>query len=243
MRMTVLFGSPRGAESNTRALLMPLLETWRQAGHAAEIYDLYDLKIEGCRACLGCQQDWEAPACVLDDDMQPIFDSILRSDLTLLATPIYSWYCTAPVKAALDRLVYAMDKYYGPRGKGPALLAGKPMRGGADLRLPAGEGDRPLCGGDAPLVPPYRYALAGQSGGAPHGLRHRVHGRRKGVSRPSLRPDAYDTADRRFCSRGASSAVTAIFSMSPGRNGSIPAHRMAETSMPLPMYPLRITAM
>ena len=55
--------------------------------------------------------------------------------------------------------------------------------------------------------------------------------------------DAYDAADRRFCSRGASSAVTAIFSMSPGRNGSIPAHRMAETSMPLPMYPLRITAM
>ena len=90
MRMTVLFGSPRGAESNTRALLMPLLETWRQAGHAAEIYDLYDLKIEGCRACLGCQQDWEATACVLDDDMPPIFDSILRSDLTLLATPIYS---------------------------------------------------------------------------------------------------------------------------------------------------------
>lgn len=127
MRMTVLFGSPRGAESNTRALLMPLLETWRQAGHAAEIYDLYDLKIEGCRACLGCQQDWEAPACVLDDDMQPIFDSILRSDLTLLATPIYSRYCTAPVKAALDRLVYAMDKYYGPRGKDPALLAGKPV--------------------------------------------------------------------------------------------------------------------
>lgn len=66
---------------------------------------------------------------------------------------------------------------------------------------------------------------------------------KKGVSRRSLRPDAYDTADRRFCSRGASSAVTAIFSMSPGRNGSIPAHRMAETSMPLPMYPLRITAM
>ena len=45
----------------------------------------------------------------------------------LLATPIYSWYCTAPVKAALDRLVYAMDKYYGEQGKGPSLLAGKAM--------------------------------------------------------------------------------------------------------------------
>lgn len=87
MKMTVLFGSPRGTESNTGA----------------------------------------QPACVIDDDMQPIFRSVLESELVLLATPIYSWYCTAPVKAALDRLVYAMDKYYGAQGKGPSLLAGKAM--------------------------------------------------------------------------------------------------------------------
>lgn len=242
MRMTVLFGSPRDIESNTRALLMPLLETWRQTGHAAEIYDLYDLKIEGCRACLGCQQDWEAPACVLDDDMQPIFDSILRSDLTLLATHLLL-VLHGPREGGAGPAGLRHGQVLRPAWQGPCAAGGQAHGGGADLRLPAGEGDRPLCGGDAPLVPPYRYALAGQSGGAPHGLRHRVHGRRKGVSRPSLRPDAYDATDRRFCSRGASSAVTAIFSMSPGRNGSIPAHRMAETSMPLPMYPLRITAM
>lgn len=126
MKMTVLFGSPRGAESNTGALLAPALEVWRQAGHETEVYVLYDLRIEGCRACRCCQTDWEHPACVIDDDMQPIFRSILESDVVLLATPIYSWYCTAPVKAALDRLVYAMDKYYGQR-KGPSLLAGKAM--------------------------------------------------------------------------------------------------------------------
>ena len=127
MKMTVLFGSPRDAESNTGALLAPVLEVWRQAGHEAEVYVLYDLRIEGCRACRCCQTDWEHPACVIDDDMQTIFRSILESDLVLLATPIYSWYCTAPVKAALDRLVYAMDKYYGQQGKGPSLLAGKAM--------------------------------------------------------------------------------------------------------------------
>ena len=127
MRMTVLFGSPRGAASNTGALLAPVLAAWRQAEHEAEVYTLYDLTIEGCRACRCCQADWERPACVIDDDMQPIFRSVLASDLVLLATPIYSWYCTAPVKAALDRLVYAMDKYYGAQGKGPSLLAGKAM--------------------------------------------------------------------------------------------------------------------
>lgn len=60
----------------------------------------------------------------------------------ILATPIYSWSCTAPMKALLDRLVYGMNKYYGDE-KGPALWKGKsvamittcgyPPEKGADL--------------------------------------------------------------------------------------------------------------
>ena len=51
---------------------------------------------------------------------------VLACDLIVLATPIYSWYCTPPMKALLDRLVYGMDKYYGAE-KGPALWAGKAL--------------------------------------------------------------------------------------------------------------------
>ncbi len=58
--------------------------------------------------------------------MGEIFDRVLDSDLIVLATPIYSWYCTPPMKAVLDRLVYGMNKYYG-EAKGPSLWAGKPM--------------------------------------------------------------------------------------------------------------------
>ena len=53
-----------------------------------------------------------------------IFDSVLSCDMILLASPIYSWYCTAPMKAVLDRLVYGLNKYYGEQ-KGPSLWAGK----------------------------------------------------------------------------------------------------------------------
>lgn len=127
MHLTVLFASPRGRESNTRALLEPFLEEWRGAGHTAQVFSLFDMHIEPCRACRGCQSDWEHPACVVDDDMTAVFDAALGSDILLLAAPIHSWFCPAPMKAALDRLVYAMDKYYGDRGKGPALLAGKGM--------------------------------------------------------------------------------------------------------------------
>ena len=89
-----------------------------------DLFWLYDLKLEGCHACRGCQQDWSEPGCVIEDDMQAIFESVLRADQIVLATPIYSWYCTAPLKAALDRMVYGMNKFYG-ESVGPALWAGK----------------------------------------------------------------------------------------------------------------------
>lgn len=60
------------------------------------------------------------------DDVPAIFDQVLAADLLVLATPIYSWYCTAPMKALLDRLVYGMNKFYGGE-KGPSLWEGKAM--------------------------------------------------------------------------------------------------------------------
>lgn len=124
MRACVLFASPRGGESNTLALTNIFLDTWRAAGHEAEVFSLYDLSIAPCRACRGCQADHTAPHCAICDDMELIFESILRSDLIVFASPIYSWYCTAPLKAAMDRLVYALCKFYGEK-KGPSLLEGK----------------------------------------------------------------------------------------------------------------------
>ena len=74
--------------------------------------------------------------------MEEIFRRVLACEVLVLATPIYSWYCTPPMKAVLDRLVYGMNKYYGEK-KGPALWAGKavalvttcgyPPEKGADL--------------------------------------------------------------------------------------------------------------
>ena len=56
--------------------------------------------------------------------MTAIAADIKDSDVIVLATPIYSWYCTAPMKALLDRCVYGFNKYYGDE-VGPALWAGK----------------------------------------------------------------------------------------------------------------------
>ena len=124
MKCCVLFASPRGEQSNTRALMTEFLEAWHAAGHISVVHSLYDLTIRPCLACRGCQQDWSAPNCVIHDDMTDIFVDILSCDLLLLASPIYNWYCTAPLKAAMDRCIYALCKYYG-ENRGPSLWEGK----------------------------------------------------------------------------------------------------------------------
>ena len=125
MKALVLLGSPR-PQGNTAALTAILCDQLQQGGVQTEILSLYEKEILPCVACRGCQQDWSAFACVRKDDVASIAEKILDCDLMVLATPIYSWYCTPPMKALLDRLVYGMDKYYGAE-KGPALWAGKAL--------------------------------------------------------------------------------------------------------------------
>ena len=121
----ILLASPR-KQGNTAALTAPFAAELEKLGWSCRTVWLYDLEVRPCRACRVCQQDWTVFGCPQEDDMQEIFDSVLACDLLVLATPIYSWYCTPPMKAVLDRLGYGMNKYYG-REKGPSLWEGKPV--------------------------------------------------------------------------------------------------------------------
>lgn len=138
MEACILMGSPR-RQGNTAALLDPLVDTLERGGCRCDLIWLYDKSCKPCTACRACQSDWSIFGCGQNDDLQDIFDRVLRCDLLILATPIYSWYCTPPMKAVLDRLVYGMNKYYG-REKGPSLWSGKPLALVATCGYPAETG-------------------------------------------------------------------------------------------------------
>ena len=121
--VTIFRGSPR-KQGNTNSLTDVVAEKLREQGCDVREFDLHGMEIRPCLACRACQQDWSCVSCAQDDDMQQIFDAALESELLILATPIYSWYCTPPMKAMLDRLVYAMNMYYGGE-RGPSLWEGK----------------------------------------------------------------------------------------------------------------------
>lgn len=148
--VTIFRASPR-KKGNTNALTDIAARELEQAGARVREFDLYDMDIRPCLACRKCQEDWTTITCSRDDDMGQIFEAVRTSDLLILASPVYSWYCTPPMKAMLDRLVYAMNMYYGEK-RGPSLWEGKslalittcgyPPEKGADLLE---EGIRRYC--------------------------------------------------------------------------------------------------
>jgi len=123
MKYCILMGSPR-KNGNTAKLLGPFIEELELEDVDYDVIWLYDKKINPCTACQECQNSHNSFGCPQKDDVQEIFNKILACDVIILATPIYSWYCTAPMKALLDRLVYGMNKYYGEE-KGASLWEGK----------------------------------------------------------------------------------------------------------------------
>ena len=127
MQICVLNGSPR-LHGNTAELLKPFLEELQQSDVTLNNYTLVQMNVASCKGCYHCQDVQGEYGCYQKDDMHAIAKSIMESDLIVLATPIYIWYCTPELKAVLDRF-YGLAKYYRSakgnfvEGKRVAILA------------------------------------------------------------------------------------------------------------------------
>jgi len=107
---------------NTAELLKPFVLELENNGCDVNYITLSDKDIQPCNGCYTCQNIDGEYGCVINDDVPQIMDAIIESDCVVFATPIYTWYCTAPMKALLDRH-YGLNKYYG-KAKG-SLWSGK----------------------------------------------------------------------------------------------------------------------
>jgi len=120
-------GSPR-LNGNTAELLKPFIAELKESGNEVSRFNLSEKDVRPCKGCYACQQVSGRYGCIQDDDVTEIMDEIIASDCVVFATPIYSWYCTAPMKALLDRH-YGLNKFYGKasgslwEGKNVAIIA------------------------------------------------------------------------------------------------------------------------
>ena len=123
MKVLILMSSPLKT-GNTATLLEPFLKELKENRVKVEYVELYEKEIKGCIDCRMCQKVLNEPNCSINDDMQDILISMLRSDVIIIATPVFTWSFTAPAKAVLDRM-FSLSKYYGSLGEKKSLLLGK----------------------------------------------------------------------------------------------------------------------
>ena len=127
MKICIVLGSPR-LDGNTAELLKPFMEELNRNRAEFSYITLSDKLIYPCKGCYACQHVEGKYGCVQQDDVEDIMNEIIESDCIIYATPIYSWYCTAPMKALLDRH-YGLNKFYGSasgslwKGKNCAIIA------------------------------------------------------------------------------------------------------------------------
>lgn len=127
MHICILNGSPR-RNGNTAELLKPFLEELKASDATLDFFIIAQMNVSSCKGCYHCQDVQDEYGCFQNDDMHQIAASIQKSDLIVLATPIYIWYCTPELMCVLDRF-YGLAKFYRSakgnfmEGKRVAILA------------------------------------------------------------------------------------------------------------------------
>jgi multimeric flavodoxin WrbA len=98
-------GSPRKG-GNTDTLVRAVLEGGAAQGAETRLHYLNDLSIRGCQGCDTCKREG---ACVIQDDMTPLYDEIFHADGIVIGSPIYACYFSAQTKLLIDRWYALFD--------------------------------------------------------------------------------------------------------------------------------------
>jgi len=95
MNIVGISGSPR--DKNTNYMLKTVLDATRQN---YELIALKDKDIKPCNACGGCYKSYK---CIIKDDMQNLYDKLLKADAIVLGSPTYFDNVSALMKIFIDR--------------------------------------------------------------------------------------------------------------------------------------------
>ncbi len=101
MKILGINASPKGEKSQTRRLVMGVLEGARQSGADVTFIDVCGLDINYCTACGACYAKGE---CIHDDDFSALLEKMLDADGIVLGSPNYINQVTAQLKTMLDRM-------------------------------------------------------------------------------------------------------------------------------------------
>jgi multimeric flavodoxin WrbA len=99
MRILGIVGSPR-IEGNTEIMVKEALDAARQRGAQTELVLAAEHDVNPCNGCMGCTESGE---CIIEDDMQGVYEKLEQCNGLIFGTPVYFINVSAQAKAMIDR--------------------------------------------------------------------------------------------------------------------------------------------
>jgi multimeric flavodoxin WrbA len=111
MKLIGVIASQR-KEGNTAWIVNRILEGAKEQGAETSAFSFGDLDIKPCRGCWACHKGDRG--CVINDDMQQIYDAMERADVIVLGSPVYMGQMSAQGKIFTDRLFARFSPRFSP---------------------------------------------------------------------------------------------------------------------------------
>lgn len=113
MKVIAVNGSPR-KNFNTAKMLSSALDFAKELGAEVELIHLYDKPFKGCVSCFACKlkNSTTHGLCAYKDDLTPILQKCLDSDVIILGSPIYYGFPSGVSRAFFERLLFPIGSYH-----------------------------------------------------------------------------------------------------------------------------------
>lgn len=108
MKILAINGSPR-ISGNTDTLLDKVLKGAKSKGAEVEKIILNELKFSPCQECEDAKDDG---SCIVQDDMQDVYEKIKKADVLIFASPVFFGSLSAQAKMMIDRFQCAWRAKY-----------------------------------------------------------------------------------------------------------------------------------
>jgi len=121
MKALFVNGSPR-KNWNTHKMLESAMKGASDSGAECEMIHLYDYKFKGCVSCFACKvkNNKAHGLCVYRDDLRPVLEKALESDVIAAGSPVYFSYPTGMFRSFIERLLFPVMRYeVNPDGSRP----------------------------------------------------------------------------------------------------------------------------
>jgi multimeric flavodoxin WrbA len=119
MKIIGFIASPH-KEGNTAWIVNKILEGAKEQGAETQAWYFSDLEIKPCQGCLCCHKERDR-GCIINDDMQKLYDAIEQADAIVFGSPIYMGQMSAQAKIFTDRLFAVISPRFSPHYKERAV--------------------------------------------------------------------------------------------------------------------------